>query len=209
MDAPRVPVPGRCCGRDVGHEALHHVVEVDQFDDRAGMVAALEVRESGTGRCTLVADLPTLRQRGSENGVVVGRHETEVLEAAVAGASEEIPVQGRRVVALVDQLDLELTAVAQGDGHIGHGRGATPVVEAFQREGIEHVPRANSGGQPALERPIEIADDVTQLPYGAEHAAHSRTLTTGARGGVAAVTRGSDASLVVPYWPDFGIGPTS
>jgi hypothetical protein len=78
------------------------------------MGVGVEVGEASLGS----ADLPLVAQHvaaGEQRvveGLVVGGPEGQVLEALAPGG-EELPVEGGRVVVLLDQLDLQIARVGQ------------------------------------------------------------------------------------------------
>lgn len=84
---------------------------------------------------------------------------------------EEVLVHRGSVVALLDQLDLDVARVSQGDTHFHGGVGAA-VAEIIRLHTVDIEPGADAVFDPVVHGGVDIAHDVADLGDLAEFPAH-------------------------------------
>src|SRR6185369_4767568 len=128
------------------------------LDDRAGMALVEEVDERATRRVALLADAPAVLERPVADLVVVDRPARPVLQAFMAGP-EEVLVEARHAVALLDQFELHVARIGEGDRHLDVVDLAL-VAELVEWQLLGVEPRTDAAYlRPVLHRLVDVADD--------------------------------------------------
>ena len=103
--------------------------------------------------------------------LVVFGHQAEMMDADPTGI-QKLLVDGRLIVMLHDQLDLESAAIAQGQGHI-HIRGIAPVALISERTVLKQIERSDLQHiHPVFERGVHISDHIGQLTNSMQRLCH-------------------------------------
>jgi hypothetical protein len=97
-----------------------------------------------------------------------------VLGARATGI-EELAVHRRRVVALLDELDLDITRVGQRDAQLNRGVDAA-VAEVIRLHPFDVEPRAHAVPDPLLHRRLDVDHDIADLCDLTEDPAHHAKL---------------------------------
>jgi hypothetical protein len=100
-----------------------------------------------------------------------------VLGARATGI-EELAVHRRRVVALLDQLDLDITRVGQGDAQLNRGVDAA-VAEVVRLHPFDVEPWPHPVPDPPLHRRLDVGHDVADLRDLTKDPAHEAKLRHG------------------------------
>src|SRR3954453_16204304 len=173
-DRPRA-IPAQSRLPDLLEEGPLGAADVGDLDHGAWMGLGVEIGKAPlvTADLALMADPIAERERPVVERLVVVAPVGHVLEAFVAGL-EEFPVQRRRVVALLDQLDLEVAGIGQRDAHLDGGVLAA-MAKPVGRDAVHVVPGTDAHYlDPVLHRGVDVPDHITVLAYRAEDAAHAR-----------------------------------
>src|SRR5262249_32729724 len=102
---------------------------------------------------------------------VVHRPARPMLHPLVAGG-EEIAVEARHIVALLDQLELHIARIGKGDRHL-EIVGPPSIAEFIQLQLLRIEPRADAAyPSPVMHRLLDVAHDDPDLPHWSEQPAH-------------------------------------
>ena len=135
------------------------------------------IAESHVNEGTRIGDVAFLHHFVTEAlALLDGGVETVDLESQVllpfAEGLQEVPVDRRRVVALLDQLELHVPVVPQCDGHLEIGRFSL-VGEGLQRHPLAVEPGADAHHLgPVTHRGLDVPDDVGGLNDLSEDVTH-------------------------------------
>ena len=148
--------------------------DVRDLDHGAGMGLGVEIGEppflaADTAR---VAHLVAQRERLVVKALIVFGPVGHVLQALMAGL-EELPVHRGRLIARLDQLDLQVPGIGEGNAHL-RVRFPAPVAEPVGLDVLDIEPRPHTHhGYPVVHRGLDVADDIVVLANLPENPAQS------------------------------------
>src|SRR5882672_5123409 len=149
---------------DVLEETPLAAADVGYFDNGAGMGLRIEIGEAALFAADLafMSDFIAKRQRAVVERLIVAGPVRHVLQAFAAGV-EELLVHRGRIVALLDQLDLEIAGIGERHAHL-HGGVLAAVAEVISFHLVDIVPGSDAHHvDPVIHGGADIPHDISVL----------------------------------------------
>src|SRR5262249_49968295 len=174
-------VPALSGRADLVEDAAARRREVGHLDDRAWMPLLGEVHEPPAGAIALLADGVAVGEGAFVARVVILGPARPVLQPLAPGGQEIPPHAGCRAP-LLDQLELDIAGVGEGDGQMDTVVSHAPIAECGHGEPVRVVPGPDAAHvHPVAHRRLDVADHESHLAQRSEQNTHVDLLGRSAR----------------------------
>ena len=158
---------------DVVEEPALAAADVGNLDHCSGMARGFEIDEAAlrAADLALVADGKTLREGAVVERLIIVRPPGHVLQT-LAVVAQEIEIHGGRIVALLDQFDLQVVGIGERDRELDRRIDAA-IAEPVHLDPLDVEERADPQRlRPEAQRGFDVAHDIAVLADLAEKPAH-------------------------------------
>jgi len=165
-------VPSDRCGTDCIEDAHPCGRSVRHLDHRAGVSLVVEIDEAAARAVALLADRVAGGQ-GTPVGFVIVLWPARPMLHALMARGEEVAIHAGSVAALLDQLELDVPGVGQGDGDMHIIVTVPGVREGGDGQAVRVEPGSDAADlNPVAHRGLDVAHDDAHLTHVSEQTAH-------------------------------------